>query len=111
MTFCTVARCQASKSARFDPTDYVYDTARLDKLKQTAAYIGQKPCPGGQETCDVWAVNTKAESISMYVNITNNRIMKVSYSGELVNSDTTHKYENEHITEPTNYTNAPAGSQ
>lgn len=109
-TTCVKYPTTSTSASTFNPATYQYDSTKLEALKNTAAYKGQKTCPGGSGTCDVWAVTSASGNTTstLYVDSTSKRILKATSSSGTTSNDVTYEYKDVHIAVPTNYTTAPA---
>ncbi|HSW80314.1 MAG TPA: hypothetical protein VLG47_06060 [Candidatus Saccharimonadales bacterium] len=106
-----------TSSNDFQPTNYLYSTDIIKKINalKTTAYQGQKPCPIGGGTCDVWTYSVAQSKKTDYVNTATKRLVTVIDAGHFgkssITSKITYQYQDEHINVPTNYTDAPAEPQ
>jgi hypothetical protein len=99
----------------FNPSGFTYTPSLINKIKAIATYRGQQSCPIGTSTCDVWVIFVKANKRLYYVNIANKNIVATIDTGHIgttaITTLITYQYKDVLVTVPTNYTDAPAGSQ
>ena len=106
---CIKYATSSTTASGFDPSTYQYDTAKIENLKNTAAYKGQQTCPGGNGTCEVWSVSSDSGNTTstLYIDTATKRIAKATYSSGTTKSEVTYNYKDVHIAIPSSYTTAP----